>query len=115
MHDPWMVQPDFGEYALYFLQRENQSHRSRGSSPRALVVSQDSVCKFRNGIERRLRRFTMRLMSCFRDNSHIDGTVAIFLSDLDLTHGAVPVIPALHDGNGHPDVGKIFGDVPVPE
>ena len=49
------------------------------SALRAVIDVQHRFCEFRNRIQRRPRGFTMRLMSRPRDDSHIDGTIALFL------------------------------------
>ena len=46
---------------------------------------------------------------------HIDRAIALLLRDLDLPHGAVLVVRALHDRDRHADIGEIFGDIPVAE
>ena len=86
--------------------------RLRG--PRALMHAK-CVCKFRDGIERRPRRFTMRRMSGPRDHRHIDRTIALFLRDLDLADGAILVVGALQDRDRNADIGEVFRDIPVAE
>src|SRR3981081_1956498 len=74
-----------------------------GPSLRA-VDTQNRVCEFRDRLQRRPRRFTMRLVSRPRDDSHIDRAIALFLRDLDLTHGPILVIHTLQDRDRHADI-----------
>src|SRR6185312_14441199 len=45
----------------------------------------------------------------------LDRTIAFLLGNLDLFHGAVLVVLALHDQNGHADVSEELCDVPLAE
>ena len=84
-----------------------------GPSSRAFVHLQNCVCKFRDRIERRLRRFAMRRMSGPRNNRHINRTIALFPRDLDLANSPILVVGALQDRDRHADVGEIFRNIPV--
>ncbi len=77
------------------------------------MSKEDAFCKLRDRIQRRLRRFTMRLMSGTRNDRHIDRTIALFLCDLDLAHCPILVVGALQDRDRHPDISEIFRDIPV--
>src|SRR6266446_5957604 len=88
--------------------------KALGGPPlRALVDVQNASCKFRNRIERRLRRLTMRRMSGARDDRHVDRTIAFFSRDIDLADCPILVIGALQDCNGNAYVGEIFRNIPV--
>src|SRR5437667_904013 len=80
-----------------------------------LIVAQNGVCEFRDRIKRRPRRFTMRLVSRPRDFSHIDGTVALLPSNLDLADRSILIIRTLQDGDGNADVVEVFGYLPAAE
>src|SRR5258705_9585119 len=89
------------------------TNASGGPPLRALVDVQNAAGKFRNRIQRRLRRFTMRRMSGTRDHRHIDRTIAFFLGNLDLADRPILVLGALQDCNRYPDVGEILRNIPV--
>src|SRR5258708_28934934 len=84
-----------------------------GTHLRALVDVQNASCKFRNRIERRLRRLTMRRMSGAPDDRHIDRTKAFFPRDFDLADCSILVIGALQECNGNAYVREIFRNIPV--
>src|ERR1700740_2955337 len=52
-------------------------------------------------------------MSSPVEDSHVDGTVALFLRDLDLSNSSILVVLTLNDSTRHADIGEVFGDVPV--
>ena len=57
----------------------------------------------------------MRRMAGAGHHGHIDRTIALFLRDLDLADRAILIVGALHDRDGHADIGEIFGNIPVAE
>src|SRR5262249_51486235 len=81
----------------------------------SLMRPQHGVGKFCDRIQRRAWCFTMWLMSRAGNDRDVDGTVALVLGDLDLAHGAILIVRALDDCDGHADEGEIFGDIPVAE
>src|SRR5260370_245381 len=85
----------------------------RGSPLRAFVRVQSAFRKFRDRIERRLRRFTIWRMSGTRDHRHLDRTIAFFLRNLDLADCPILVVGALQDRHRHPYVGEIFRNIPA--
>src|SRR5471030_1375297 len=66
--------------------RNATTKSSGGSVLRAFMQNQNAFNEFRNRTERRLRSFAMRRMSGARNDRHIDRTIALFLSDLDLSN-----------------------------
>src|SRR5450755_4119738 len=74
---------------------------------------QNARCEFRDRIERRPRRFTMRRMSSPWNDRHIDRTIALFLRNLDLPYCAILIVGTLQDCNRHAYVGEIFRNIPA--
>src|SRR5882672_7783891 len=85
----------------------------RGSPVRAFVGVQNAFRKFRDRIERRLRRFTIWRMSGARNHRHLDRTIAFFLRDLDLADCPIFVVGALQDRNRDAYVGETFRNIPA--
>ena len=54
-------------------------------------------------------------MARARQQRHLDRAIAFLLRDLDLLHRAVLVVLALHDQDGHADIGEELGDIPFAE
>src|SRR6187431_392822 len=54
-------------------------------------------------------------MARAREQYHLDRAIAFLLSNLDLLHGAILVVLALHDQHRHADIGEELGDVPFAE
>src|SRR5215831_18286967 len=79
------------------------------------VIAKEAVGETGDGGERRLRRLAVRRMPRVRQQRDLDRAVALLLRGLDLTHGAVLVVLALHDQHRHPDMGQRVGDVPLAE
>src|SRR5665213_4582350 len=73
---------------------------------------QNAFCKFRDRMERLLRRFAMRLMTSPWQHRHIDRTIALLAGDLDLANCPILVVGALNDGDRDPDISKIFRNIP---
>src|SRR5262249_39164186 len=63
----------------------------------------------------RFRRFALWRMARIWQQRDFDRAVAFFLCDLDLLHGAVLVVRALHDKYGYADIGEKFRDIPLAE
>src|SRR5258708_5916749 len=85
----------------------------RRPSLRAFLRLQNSACEFRNRIQRRPRRFTMRRMSGPGKDRHVDRTIALLLGDFDLTDCPILVVCPLQDRHRHADIGEVFRDIPV--
>src|SRR5579871_3747884 len=49
------------------------------------------------------------------DQGDVERAITFLLGDLDLARGAVLVVLALHDLDGHADVTQRLGDIPVAE
>src|SRR2546421_9260284 len=84
----------------------------RRSPVRAFVAVENASCKFRDRIERRLRRIAMRRVSRARDDRHVERTIALFFGNLDLTDCPILVVGALHDCDRYADIGEVFGNIP---
>src|SRR4249919_2108367 len=54
-------------------------------------------------------------MALAREQYHLDRTIAFLLSNLDLLHGAILVVLALHDQHRHANISEELGDVPFAE
>ena len=80
-----------------------------------VVVAQQPVGEFGDHAQGRLGRLAVRRVPRVRQQRDLDRAIALLLRHLDLPHGAVLVVLALHDQDRHADMGERVGQVPFAE
>src|SRR5262245_23714287 len=83
--------------------------------PYPLVCLQCAGDEVRNRLERRLGRFALWRMAGARQQGNFDRAIALRLRHLDLLHGAVLIVLALHDQDRHANISQEFRDIPFAE
>ena len=99
-------------FCFMFMAAQANAPGRRIASPSAVRMRVGEVGDRR---ERLRRRLAMRRMSRAGDQADIDRAVAFAPRDLDLPHGAVLIVLALHDLHRHADIGEVVGNIPVAE
>src|SRR5215469_16023524 len=92
--------------------RKASAAPSGGPSLRA-TRWQHGASQFRDRLQRRPRRLTMRRMSGPGNNRHFHRAIAFLLRDLDLADRPILVVGALDEGDGNADIGEIVRDIPA--
>src|SRR5215831_14804913 len=80
-----------------------------------VMLAQQPVHEAGDGTQGRLERLAVRRVPRIRQQRDIDRAIALLLRHLDLPHGAILVVLALHDQDRHADMGERIAEIPLAE